>query len=84
MDDKSYHCTAPSICVNTQFLEKPFLFSTVCPTSSDPYYIMKILYKMGHYFLDKQYLKIQETFPNFVGVGGGMIYLLYVTIFGIC
>ena len=28
---------------------------TVCPGSSDPFYIVRILYKMGHYFLDIQY-----------------------------
>ena len=25
---------------------------SVCPRSSDPFYIVKIIYKMGHYFLD--------------------------------
>ena len=28
---------------------------TVCPGSSDPFYIVSQLYKMGHYFLDTQY-----------------------------
>ena len=26
-----------------------------CPESSDPFYIVLLLYKMGHYFLDTQY-----------------------------
>ena len=30
---------------------------TLCPRSSDPFYIVfKLLYKMGHYFLDIQYV----------------------------
>ena len=29
---------------------------TVFPRSSDPFYIVKLLYKMGHYFLDRQYV----------------------------
>ena len=29
---------------------------TVCPGSSDPFYIVSQLYKMGHYFLDTQYM----------------------------
>ena len=28
---------------------------TVCPRSSDPILYNKLQYKMGHYFLDKQY-----------------------------
>ena len=28
------------------------IVDTVCPRSSDPFYIVRILYKMGHYFLD--------------------------------
>ena len=36
--------------------KKDSLFSgrhyTVCPGSSDPFYIASLLYKMGHYFLD--------------------------------
>ena len=28
---------------------------SVCPGSSDPFYIVRILFKMGHYFLDTQY-----------------------------
>ena len=28
---------------------------TVCPWSSDPFYIASLLYKMGHYFLDILY-----------------------------
>ena len=27
---------------------------TVCPVSSDPFYIASLLYEMGHYFLDTQ------------------------------
>ena len=27
----------------------------VCPGSSDPFYIVSLLYKMGHYFLDILY-----------------------------
>ena len=29
-----------------------FINDTVCPGSSDPFYIASLLYKMGHYFLD--------------------------------
>ena len=29
-----------------------FFVYTVCPGSSDPFYIGRLLYKMGHYFLD--------------------------------
>ena len=28
---------------------------TACPRSSDPFYYSKLLYEMGHYFLDRQY-----------------------------
>ena len=39
-----------------QYLEKVNkdmmkVIHTVCPRSSDPFYIVKLLYKMGHYFL---------------------------------
>ena len=46
---------------NTYVLFFPF---TVCPRSSDPFYV--VLYKMGHYFLDKQYwhLGIGEADPD--------------------
>ena len=42
----------------------------VCPRSSDPFYIVNVLYKMGHYFLDTQYVhkkvtKITESFLFF-------------------
>ena len=30
--------------------------NTVCPGSSDPFYIASLLFKMGHYFLDILYL----------------------------
>ena len=29
--------------------------STVCPISSDPFYVVYLPYKMGDYFLDTQY-----------------------------
>ena len=29
---------------------------TVCPGSSDPFYTVRYLYRMGHYFLDTQYV----------------------------
>ena len=33
--------------------------STVCPRISDPFYICSnLLYKMGHYFLDRQYIHV--------------------------
>ena len=35
---------------------------TVCPVSSDPFYIASFLYKMGHYLLDILY--IQSTTAN--------------------
>ena len=28
--------------------------TTVCPRSSDPFYIVHLLYKRGHYFLDRR------------------------------
>ena len=37
---------------------------TVCPGSSDPFYIVSQLYKMGHYFLDTQYLSIVCIFQT--------------------
>ena len=33
-----------------------FCEATVCPRSSDPFYKVKLLNKMGHYFSDTQYL----------------------------
>ena len=30
---------------------------TICPRSSDPIHICNLLYKVGHYFLDTQYLE---------------------------
>ena len=32
---------------------------TVCP-GSDPFYIVKLLYKMGHYFPDRRYIHLNE------------------------
>ena len=32
--------------------------TTVCPGSSDPFYIATFLHKIGHYFLDTQYIKL--------------------------
>ena len=34
---------------------KRLIGNTVCPGSSDPFYIASLLYKMGHYFLDILY-----------------------------
>ena len=34
---------------------------TVCPGSSDPFYIASLLYKMGHYFLDMLYKTLPLT-----------------------
>ena len=34
----------------------PIRHFTVCPGSSDPFYIASLLYKMGHYFLDIPYI----------------------------
>ena len=42
---------------------------TMCPRSSDPFYIVFLMYKMGHYFLDVQY----------VGFGGRNIAKEYST-----
>ena len=33
-----------------------YFICTVCPVSSDPFYIASLLYKMGHYFLDILYV----------------------------
>ena len=30
----------------------------MCPGSSDPFYIASLQYKMGHYFLDTQYIHL--------------------------
>ena len=37
---------------------------TVCPRSSDPFYYSHLLYKMGHYFLDTQYVKVTWRYPK--------------------
>ena len=40
-------------------------YCTVCPGSSDPFYIASILYKIGHYFLDILYVrKYDQVWPN--------------------
>ena len=49
-DDQSNFFT-----VDSNFIGK-LLDSTVCPGSSDPFYISSLLYKMGHYFLDILYV----------------------------
>ena len=36
--------------------------ATICPISSDPFYIVTLLYKMGHYFLDTQYDNLCYSF----------------------
>ena len=43
---------------HTQFgqLAKEVNPGTVCPESSDPFYIASLLYKMGHYFLESMVL----------------------------
>ena len=33
-----------------------FTYCTVCPGSSDPFYIACLLYTMGHYFMDILYV----------------------------
>ena len=35
--------------------------STICPRSSYPYYIVRILYKIGHFFLETQYQVVLKT-----------------------
>ena len=32
------------------------IYITVCPGSSDPFYIASLLYKLGHYFLEILYV----------------------------
>ena len=39
-----------------KWVTNSWTYSTVCPGSSDPFYIASLLYKMGHYFLDILYL----------------------------
>ena len=34
-----------------------YMIHTVCPVSSDPFYLASLLYKMGHYFLDILYVE---------------------------
>ena len=34
--------------------------TTVCPRSSDLFYIVRILYKMGHYFLNSRHIVASE------------------------
>ena len=41
----------------TRLLDRPILepsHHTVCPGSSDPFYVVSKLYKMGHYFINTQ------------------------------
>ena len=43
---------------------------TVCPRSSVPFYVVNLLYKMGHYFLDIKYInRPQMATANFLGGG---------------
>ena len=50
---------------------------TVCPGSSDPFYIASLLYKMGHYFLDILYINSSvcvqalTDFQDFYGWNAG-------------
>ena len=39
---------------------------TLCPRSSDPFYIGKLLYKMGHYFLYRRYAGIKYSKKNHI------------------
>ena len=52
--------------------------NTVCPRSSDPFYIVTY-YKMGHYFLDKQFDKIIVTTIHKINK---LLLLLYVKLPG--
>ena len=38
-----------------KYLQKAKILYTVCPGSSDPFYIASLLNNMGHYFLDILY-----------------------------
>ena len=46
------------------------LAHTVCPGSSDPFYVVSKLYKMGHYFLDTQYiwLEAEQCFQSVLDI----------------
>ena len=48
--------------MDTQYFTVIFLNATICPRSRDPFYICKLLYKMGHYFLDIQYIIKKSNF----------------------
>ena len=50
---------------------------TVCPGSSDPFYMSKLLYKMGHYFLDTQYISIFGGYIQYVQEVNCQFYSLY-------
>ena len=34
-----------------------YTVATMCTGSSDPFYIASLIYTMGHYFLDTQYVR---------------------------
>ena len=51
MNHKIYTKSYQSLCKS-----KSKVKCTVCPRSSNPFYICKLLYKMGHYFLDTYYV----------------------------
>ena len=58
-----------------KFAFEPKFQNTVCPGSSNPFYIASLLYKMGHYFLDILYdiksllSKFNVPAPNTDGSG---------------
>jgi len=47
-------------------IEHLSVHTTVCPRILDPFYIVKLLYKMGQDFLDRQYL-IKLFLPGTLG-----------------
>ena len=50
--------------ISNFYLPLYIIFSdfTVCPGSSDPFYIANLLYKIGHYFLDILYdMSLKDT-----------------------
>ena len=47
-----------------QFFKNPYPIATICPRSLDQFYICKILYKKGHYFLDIPYSNITYFSKN--------------------
>ena len=46
------------------WLKTSSVYSTVCPGSSDPFYIVTYYIKWGHYFLDIQYY-ITNSYSNY-------------------